>query len=165
VVDNLRAAVNNMINGINNCGYAENVWTASAAYQGDTSRYANIDESNHCSSNWPDGQSTLSWLTFDDHSILASTCINKVDVFGTKFFNEVDTAISKGTGLVTTFPQPCNNSYYDLQTVMTHEWGHGYGLAHESSGPDEVMYPYVSPCALRRHLGKGDYNGMASLYG
>jgi matrixin len=48
--------------------------------------------------------------------------------------------------------------------ISTHEWGHAFGLAHETSGADQVMYPYKNPCELRRHLGKGDYAGMNAMY-
>lgn len=53
----------------------------------------------------------------------------------------------------------------DLQTAATHEWGHVFGMAHETSGSAEVMYPSRPWCTLRRHLGNGDWHGMKNLYG
>jgi hypothetical protein len=72
--------------------------------------------------------------------------------------------VGSNRGLVDTLPANCNGQS-DLQTVMTHEWGHSYGLGHEMSGPDEVMYPSRPTCqaGLRRHLGEGDYDGMSAL--
>lgn len=76
---------------------------------------------------------------------------------------EADTAIATGMHIVDNLPAGCTNNW-DLQTVMTHEWGHAFGLAHETAGFDEVMYPSEQACRLRRHLGNGDYHGLASLY-
>lgn len=167
-LDNIRAGVNNMTNGINNCGYTENAWSASAAYQGDvTGVYANIDSAGNCTSSFPDGHNTVSWENFTDSTKLGETCWHAYyQAPGARYeMNETDIAFAKYAGIVSSFPSNCNNSYWDLQTVATHEWGHAFGLAHESSDGDEVMYPYITPCQNRRHLGKGDYNAMASLYG
>jgi Matrixin len=76
---------------------------------------------------------------------------------------EADTQIGSNRHIVDSFPSRCSG-VYDLQSIMTHEWGHAFDLAHETSGPDEVMYPVESPCHLRRHLGGGDWSGMDSLY-
>lgn len=158
----LRQANSNMTLGINNCGYAEGVFTASGAFQGDTSKYANIDASGHCTSNFPDGQNTVSWQRFTSSGTLAITCRHWN---GSNVTTEADTGVNPGVGIVDSLPSPCSSNY-DLQTVMTHEWGHVYGLAHDyiSGNSDEVMWSGISPCRTRRHLGKGDYNGMAALY-
>jgi hypothetical protein len=76
---------------------------------------------------------------------------------------EADIAIGNNRGLVDKLPKKCANKY-DLQTVLTHEWGHVFGLAHETRGADEVMYPFTSPCTVKRRLGDGDWHGMSSMY-
>ncbi len=55
----------------------------------------------------------------------------------------------------------------DLQSIATHEWGHAFGLndVYTQTSSALVMYSPQPPCYLRRHLGKGDYDGMAYLYG
>lgn len=154
-----RQASSNMTLGINNCGYAEGAWRSKASFQGNTSRYANVDSAAHCTSRFPDGQSTVSWGTLPSGT-LAITCWHDI---GGNEISETDIQINAYNGIVDTLPSGCT-SQSDLQSVVTHEWGHAFGLSHETSGANEVMYPTVGPCRLRRHLGRGDYNGMAALY-
>ena len=168
--DDMRQANSNITLGINNCGYSEAGFGSYiggvplGAYQGTTSKYANIGSNAMCTSNFPDGQNTNSWGPFDSTApnTLALTCWAWPP--GSSFTSEADTYLGSNRNLVTSFSPYCTSSF-DMETIMTHEWGHSYGLAHETSGPDEVMYPYAPKCGLRRHLGAGDYAGMANLYG
>lgn len=170
-LDAIRGGNSNMTTGVNNCGYPENNFGSYiggvplGAYQGTTSLYANIDANAECTSNFPDGQNTVSWGPFNsaEADTLALTCF-EYDTGSDNFAIEADTYFGSNRGLVTSFSPLCTDSY-DLESVATHEWGHAYGLDHETSGPDEVMYEYTTACALRRHLGQGDYEGMANLYG
>jgi len=157
----IRAGNTNMSTGQNNCGYATGTFGSTGAYQGTTSRYANINSSAQCTGNFPDGQNTDSWGPFDSSAAgtLAVTCYT----YSGGAMTEVDTYFGSNVGMVDSFPASCSGKY-DLQSVSTHEWGHAFGLAHETSGTAEVMYPYSYACALRRHLGKGDYNGMNAMY-
>lgn len=137
-------------------------------FEGNTSAYANINSSAQCTSKFPDGQNTVSWGPFDSSAAgtEAVTCVTWNS--GSLAMIEADIYLGSNVGMVDSLPSNCSSagdSDLDLQTIVTHEWGHAYGLAHETSGPDEVMYPYKSYCQLRRHLGEGDYNGMSSLYG
>lgn len=54
---------------------------------------------------------------------------------------------------------------YDLEGVVTHEFGHWYGLAHVDDST-QVMSRYTSvACATdKRSLGRGDIVGMRALY-
>jgi hypothetical protein len=139
----------------------------SRIFKGNTSKYANLNSKGQCNKpKFPDGQNTVSFAAFSSSagSTLAATCYGwKVTVSGSQEMVEADTQIGSNRRIVDSFPSKCHG-LYDLQSIMTHEWGHAFGLAHETSGPDEVMYPVESPCHLRRHLGGGDWSGMASLY-
>lgn len=158
----IRSANQNITLGINNCGFSQRGFRSVGAFQGTTAKFANVDSTVHCTSNFPDGQNTVSWGTIDDPSVLAVTCWDAL--LSVRSPIETDIYFGSNVGLVDTFPPTCTRSF-DLQSVATHEWGHAFGLAHETSGPDEVMFPTSRPCKLRRHLGEGDYLGMQTLYG
>jgi Matrixin len=165
-LSDIRQANTNLTQGINNCGFTQGAFEVKGAYSGTTSKFANINSASQCTSNFPDGQDTVSWGPFDTNhsSTLAYTCYHwHTNANGYPAMDEADTYLGSNRSIVDSFPQNCSNKY-DLQSVMTHEWGHAYGLAHETSGADEVMYPTKFSCNDRRHLGSGDYSGMASLY-
>jgi hypothetical protein len=161
-----------MSTGQNNCGFSEGIFAVNGSYQGTTSLYANIDSSGHCTSNFPDGQNTVSWGPFDSSQYnqsthlgtLALTCIEHGSFNGMQTITEADIYLGSNVGMVDSFPSNCTYQE-DLQSIVTHEWGHAFGLAHETTESAEVMYPTRAWCTLRRHLGLGDWNGMASLYG
>jgi hypothetical protein len=169
----IRAANSNLTTGQNNCGWPSGSGTfgsyiggvALGAYQGTTTLYANINSAAQCTSKFPDGQNTVSWGPFDSahDGYLAYTCYD-FHTTGDNFAIEADTYLGSNSYIYTTEPANCDADY-DLETVMTHEWGHAYGLDEETTDPDEVMYAYIVDCGNRRHLGWGDYEGMANLYG
>jgi hypothetical protein len=161
-LSNIRSGNYNITTGQNNCGFATGAFAARGAYLGTTSVYANIDSSGHCTTRFPDGYNTVSWgplYSTGSDTGLGVTCVHRIN----GSITEADIYLASNAGVVNDVTQGCNGQY-DLQTLATHEWGHVYGLGHETSGPDEVMYPTRGPCVLRRHLGLGDYNGMISLY-
>ena len=158
-IADIRAGNFNMTTGQNNCGFATGAFSSSGSFQGDTSLFANIDSGGNCTSRFPDGQNTVSWGPTTSGTLLAETCFE----FSGGTMTEGDIYIASNKGIVDSFPASCSNKY-DLQSVATHEWGHVYGLAHETGGVDEVMYPTSFACALRRHLGRGDYNAMNQYY-
>jgi hypothetical protein len=169
----IRQANANITTGANNCGWPVGNFGSYiggvplGAYQGTTAAYANISPDGKCSPKFStDTQNTVSWGPFNAGvDALALTCTRWVESGNNYFAVETDTYIGSNANIYTTEPAACNNEYYDLQTVMTHEWGHAYGLDHESADPDEVMFDEIWPCANRHHLGWGDYEGMADLYG
>lgn len=58
---------------------------------------------------------------------------------------------------------------YDLEAVVTHEFGHVYGLLHTAEpgpGSTQTMAPTTAACdANARTLGRGDVNGLIAVYG
>jgi hypothetical protein len=167
---NIKDGNHNMVTGQNNCGYVTGVFPVRGAFEGNTSKYANINSSGSCTSNFPDGQNTVSFGPFNAAALgtglEALTCFTYNS--SSLAMIETDIYLGSNVGMVDSLPSNCSSKHdkdLDLQTIVTHEMGHAYGLAHETSGPAEVMYPYKAYCQQRRHLGEGDYNGMASLYG
>lgn len=167
-ITDIRDGNYNMTTGQNNCGFQTGVFPVHGGFEGNTSLFANINSSGNCTSKFPDGQNTVSWGPFDSSAsgTQAVTCTTWNS--SSLAMIEADIYLGSNVGMVDSLPSNCSSAGLadlDLQTIVTHEWGHSYGLAHETSGPDEVMYPNKSYCQLRRHLGEGDYDGMASIYG
>jgi Matrixin len=160
-LSDIRSAINNMTNGVNDCGYSGE-FAAGGSFQGDTSLFANINSSAMCTSNFPDGQSTVGWQYFNPALTfaLADTCWYSF----AGHMEEADIAFAPNVGFVDQLPNNCTSSY-DLQSAATHEWGHVFGLAH-ASGWAETMYSQSSLChTYERTLGNGDWTAMANLYG
>ena len=77
-----------------------------------------------------------------------------------------DIMIDTGKRLRTTLPSSCTDSY-DFEGVLTHEWGHAYGMGHTGSGHANLTMQHRShPCStFARTLGLGDWLGMKKMYG
>jgi hypothetical protein len=166
----IRAGNYNMTTGQNNCGFLTNNFPVHGGFEGNITRYANINSGAKCiPGRFPDRQNTVSWGPFDSTApagTQALTCV--LWNSSSRAMTEADIYLGSNVGMVDNLASNCSSaglSQLDLQTIATHEWGHSYGLAHENSESAEVMYPYKSYCQVRRHLGLGDYDGMASLYG
>ena len=53
----------------------------------------------------------------------------------------------------------------DIQNALTHELGHAFGLAHNPSDSQAVMYPTASPGeVIKRHLSPDDLAALSELY-
>jgi hypothetical protein len=165
-LSNIRTANSNVTLGANNCGFTPTTgFNAYGAYQGTTTRYANINSAGDETSNFPDGQNTVSWGPFNAGlGDLAVTAYEYDDA--TDFVTESDTYLGSNVAIATSIPAGCTSNY-DLTSIMAHEWGHAYGLGDLTSAAyeDQLMYQYFSPCEIRSTLGEGDWNGMGTLYG
>lgn len=103
--------------------------------------------------NSTDGQNTVGWQQ-QSGSVLAVTC----SWFGGNNAVEFDMQISPGWTWTTGSPITV-----DVQSVITHEFGHALGLNH-SADSNAVMYASYPAGSNKRALTADDINGELSLY-
>lgn len=162
----------NVADGHNDCGFTNVPRTSFATYIGPTTRVAEVPyaATAYCPSS-PDSYSVMSWGALQ--SALAATCW-KFD------YTRSPTAVvasdikinpsypwTSRAGLLCVAGTPLEA--FDLEAVMTHEWGHSFGLDHVSESgatKSQTMSTQVGVCDPGPStLGRGDFNGMISLYG
>jgi len=156
---NLRNAVSHITHADNgNCGLPDRI-SATSAYQGSTSRSANIGTNGSCLGS--DGTSVV------DFGDLPSSELGYVCWWtqGTKTV-EADMRLNKFDYSWVTNIDGCNNKY-DVEDVATHEFGHVFGLAdlNPNLHPALTMASSMNPCTLAQTtLGLGDVLGLQVLY-
>jgi hypothetical protein len=145
--------------GVNGCGLAQSGISAAATYQGTTSRAANIyGDTRGCATT--DGYNTVSWGGLPTNT-LALTCV-WVAASSSTTIRSADIAFNSNY-LWHAGQDACpSSSYYRLNEISAHEFGHAFGLGH--SGGEQVMRPAFDKCSPTARLGKGDYLGMKSMY-
>ena len=154
----------NITGARNNCGLEDQV-PAEMTYLGDTDSDANISRTN-CESN--DGSSVVSFGDLAG-SVLAGTCTWRThNPSGYDEVTESDVKINKVNFDWAANPRArtCRDKY-DLQSVMTHEWGHTFGLGHVSEDAHGrlTMSTLIKKCQRsERTLGKGDVRGLNNKY-
>ena len=137
---------------------------AELTYLGDTDLVANID-GNTCDF---DGSNVVSFGDLPGGT-LATTCTWSVsNPSGYNEVRESDIKVNRADFKWTTNPRPrsCRNKY-DMQSVMTHEWGHTFGLGHvsEEAHGKLTMSPLIQTCQKsERTLGKGGVLGLDNKY-
>ena len=160
----VRRAAANIVNTRNTCRLGDQV-PAGLVYDGNTSEVANIEEGSCVKS---DGVSVVSFG--DLPKALALTCtyykINPSD------YDEIGTSdvkINRREFKWTTEPgaRSCERAW-DLQSVLTHERGHTFGLGHilEQYHRRLTMSPVINGTCQKseRTLGKGDVLGLEGKY-
>jgi hypothetical protein len=96
-----------------------------------------------------DGNNDVGWVELESSSTLG------VAWYGTST-DEVDIALDIGHPWFTD-----GTVYFDVETVLLHENGHGLGLAH-SNVLGSIMNPSYD--TIQRTLGTDDINGISALY-
>jgi hypothetical protein len=95
--------------------------------------------------------------------------INEVDIVinSTQHFailNELSTTSAQNSCTGAFEPRSCAHRY-DLQSVMTHEAGHFFGLAEDRENNTSTMFSCTSRCEThKRRLTPGDLSSISSLY-
>jgi len=83
------------------------------------------------------------------------------DIDADVVFNDRDFFSSTSSPNLT--PAPAGQSSVDLQSVMTHEFGHAYGLDHTSVG-NSTMIPFIIADTRQRTLELDDQAGNSTIY-
>lgn len=149
----------------NRCGLDDEV-PVELAYLGDSENRADISGGAQCSGN--EGTSEVSFGDLP-RGILAVACtVRIINPDGYDEVFESDVEVNRDDFAWTARPQSrsCRNRY-DLQSVMTHERGHTFGLEHvgERAHGRLTMSTIIRSCTnAERTLGLGDVLGLDRKY-
>lgn len=162
-IDSIRAAIGNITGADNDCGISDDV-SASSSYGGTAGGSSSVQGSS-CTA--ADGKSLVNFGDLDS-DVLAAACSSYYTDRNPYRFYTGDIKINKGDFTWSTRGAAVGCAgVYDLQAVVTHEWGHIFGLAHvsESKHPMLTMSTQISPCDNSpRTLGLGDIRGLKARY-
>jgi hypothetical protein len=163
LVSQIQDANVNMRKGRNTCGRPR-LRTPVAHYLGHTSIQPNIKPGS--SSITCGAYNTKNVVGFGNlpSGLLGWTCYWYLT--GTGRMGAADIMIDTGDALATRLPTPCTNRW-DFEGIVTHEFGHVYGMAHTGPGHDNLTMQHAAqPCSTyARTLGLGDWLGMKKMYG
>lgn len=171
VVTHVKAGKNNIVDAFNDCKRPDRV-DISAPYEGTTNVATNIyyDSANDTAACVaPNSRDSISVVGFGAMGAnqLGFWC-GKVSSLNTSQYVSGDILINKKAGLfVTNGNATACLAKYDLQSLVTHEFRHFFGLRHvsERNHPLLTMSPNLTSCANHeRTLGLGDLLGLESLY-
>lgn len=157
-------ATANVANTRNACGLGDRV-PVGMAYAGATRAAAGVTTSGGCGRN--DGTSVVSFGALPS-GILAVTCTYYNVVNGPDPVTASDVKVNAGPTWTTNPAATSCRNRYDLESIMTHERGHTFGLSHvaESTHRNLTMSTTINgPCqASERTLGRGDVLGLDGKY-
>ncbi|CAN5717650.1 hypothetical protein BH24ACT22_BH24ACT22_09940 [soil metagenome] len=162
----INAASGNIMRSKNDCRMRDYV-SAKKLYKGRTASRAQIDSGGYCTGN----QNTQSVVSFGrlPSNYLAMAC--------TSYYSEANRYDKvKGSDILisrrkkwSTRANKCRGQRYDIQAVLTHEFGHSFGLGHVSEQSHRNLTMSSAPsntyCNIAaRTLGRGDIIGLRKLY-
>lgn len=162
VIAQIRAANANMRKGRNTCGRPR-LKTPLSSYLGRTAVRPNVRPGKSSVSCGKANTKNVVGFGNLPGGLLGWTCYWW---FASGRMGAADIMIDTGSNLKTHLPKPCRNKW-DFEGVVTHEWGHAYGMAHTGAGHANLtMQHALSPCSkYARTLGLGDWLGMNHMYG
>ena len=162
VVRQIRVANGNMRKGRNTCGRPR-LGTPASHYLGRTKVHPNINPSSTAvGCGRSNGKNVVGFGNLPG-GLLGWTCYWW---FAGGRMGGADIMIDTSKSLVTHLPASCSRRW-DFEGIVTHEWGHAYGIGHTGSGhPNLTMQHTARPCSpYARTLGLGDWLGMRKMYG
>jgi len=162
VVAQIRAANGNMRTGRNTCG-KPHLKTPASHYLGNTKVRPNINPSSAAVGCGRSNTKNVVGFGNLPGGLLGWTCYWW---FSSGRMGAADIMIDTGRALVNRLPASCSDKW-DFEGIVTHEWGHAYGLGHTGRGhPNLTMQHTARPCSsYARTLGIGDWLGMRKMYG
>jgi hypothetical protein len=162
VVKQIRVANGNMRTGRNDCGKPR-LKTPASHYLGRTSAAPNISPGSAAVGCGKVNAKNVVGFGNLPGGLLGWTCYWW---FSSGRMGAADIMIDTGRALVTRLPASCSNKW-DFEGIVTHEWGHAYGVGHTGSGhPNLTMQHTARACSpYARTLGIGDWLGMRKMYG
>ncbi len=159
--DSLRASANNITEAANGCGLADDV-SATNAYLGKTNQRTDVTTRPACVPN-PGPQNVTGFGNIRGVGILAATCTYTTGPNG----NIVHADVLINTDFEWWVSGACTSAY-GLEAVMTHEYGHAFGLGHvdEADHGNLTMSTNINgPCSnFEASLGRGDVLALRDLY-
>jgi len=162
VIRQIRVANGNMRTGRNTCGKPR-LNTPASHYRGRTAARPNITAGSAAVGCGKANTKNVVGFGNLPGGLLGWTCYWW---FGSGRMGAADIMIDTSKVLTTRLPASCSN-LWDFEGIVTHEWGHAYGMAHTGHGhPDLTMQHNAQPCSTyARTLGIGDWLGMKKMYG
>jgi hypothetical protein len=160
----MRDAVRNIVFANNTCGLADNV-SATAAYQGRTNMGVQITSDSACYG-VGNGTSSVSFGTLPQGT-LGRSCV-WVSLDGVSAY-EGDVRLNKAHHSWFARLWPSCSGKWSIETVMTHEHGHTFGLGHASPESEHkwlTMSPGLNGTCQESEttLGLGDIRGLEQKY-
>jgi hypothetical protein len=154
----LRRSFTNITTEHNDCGRSDHV-SATQSYLGTTTHAIGVNRYGHCGTS--DGANTVGFGVLPS-GVLAITCVRSV---GTRIV-ETDIRISNQLTWALSLSN-CSNDFM-LESVVTHEVGHAFGLAHvgELNHGRLTMSTYIDGTCENQEatLGYGDMRGLEVYY-
>ena len=157
----IKSGGRNIFDTVNRCRMGDRV-PSNLIYKGTTSRSVDISTGARCLSS--DGESVVGFGTLPSGS-LGMTCTSYISQDGWDKPTASDIRVNKARYRWTTRPQArsCRGSY-DLESTITHERGHTFGLGHvsETYHRNLTMSPDTNGAcqSSERTLGRGDVLGL-----